>query len=130
AMRMLEDDRMTSAHRTADGVCALGLDYDDSHGRPRVAEGEREPGDEPAAAHGNDDELHVRQVVEYLETDRPLARDDEGIRVRMDERLALLAFDAVREREGVVVDIALEQDLGAVRLAHADDRVGHAPRHH
>src|SRR2546426_562586 len=48
----------------------------------------------------------------------------------MDERLALLALDAVYQRERVVVDLPLEQDLRTVRLTYADDRCRHAPRHH
>ena len=48
----------------------------------------------------------------------------------MDERLALLGLDAMRQGERVVVDVAFEQHLGAVSPAHANDRFRDAARHH
>ena len=69
------------------------------------------------------------KVIEDLEADCALARYDEWIGIRMDECLALLLLDPVRERERVVVHVALKQDLGAVCLTHADDRVRNAAWH-
>ena len=47
----------------------------------------------------------------------------------MDERLALVPLDSVRERERVVVHRALEPDVGPVRLAQPHDRLGNAAWH-
>ena len=47
----------------------------------------------------------------------------------MDERFALFTFDAMGQRERVVVDFAFEQDLRPICPTHADNRLRHAARH-
>jgi len=56
---MIQDDRTARAHRSADGVRALGLDPHDAYRRQRAAKRQRDPGDEAAATDGNDHELNV-----------------------------------------------------------------------
>ena len=128
-MRLLDGDRATGEPRAPDRVGAFWLHAHDAHVRAALLQRERRAADEPAAAHRDDHGVDVGDVVEDLEAHRSLARDDERVAVGVDERLSLLALDPVRERERVVVHLAFEEDLGAVRAAHADDRVRHAARH-
>ena len=99
---------MTGPHRAADRVRTLGFDTHDPYRRSRAPERERDAGDQAATPDGDDDELHVREVIQDLETDRALPGDDEWIGVGMDECLALLPLDPMGKGERVVVHVAFE----------------------
>ena len=81
---------------------------------------ERDAADQTAAADGHDDRVDVGQLVEDLEPDRPLSRDDVVIVERMDERVAVLVFEFKRLVVGVVVDALDEADLGAEAFCRLD----------
>ena len=56
-------------------------------------------GREPAASEGDDDVPQVRDLVTQLEADRALARDDEQVVERGNQRRATLRRDCLRVRE-------------------------------
>ncbi len=84
--------------------------------------GERrgEPGDEPAAAERGDDGPDVGHLLEDLERDGRLARDDVGVVERVDEHGARAVGLGARGGERLVHVGADEPDLGAVLARRRD----------
>ena len=117
-LEMFKPTRTFKVRGALNKIAAL----DDADVHAMRLERKRDAADEASAADRDDDGVHVGKVVEDLEADRALPGEDERVRVRVDESLARLALDLMREREGVVVDAAAEQHLRAVRAADADDR--------
>src|SRR5919201_1341226 len=70
-----------------------------------------------------------RPAARDREADRALAGDDDRIAVRMDERASVALLELVREGERVVVDVADEPHVRAVRAAALDDAAIDAARH-
>ena len=105
---------------------ALGLYADDLNARVDLLGAGRDTRDQAAAARGDKDHVHKRQVAQDLERDRALARHDVLIVERMDEFRAGLLADLARPRVGFVVDVAREHDFRAVALGRGDlgDRRG------
>ena len=91
----------------------LGLHADDPHLGPECLHRDCDARDQAAAADRDDDRVErVRLgLVEELEADGALARDDERVVERGDERRAGLVRDALRARERARVVGALEHDL-------------------
>src|SRR5690606_33096324 len=106
-----------------------GLDADDADRRPERLDGGRDAGDEAAAPDRHDHDVGVGRVLEDLEADRALARDDVRIVERMDEREAALAPQCLALLERLE-DGAVEDDVGAVRAARLDLRARGVRRHH
>src|SRR5918996_548298 len=101
---------------------ALRLDGDDAP----VRQGRRDPGDEPASAHGHDDDLRLAEVLGDLEADRTLAGDDERVVERVHEDPPRLFLeprepgeDLGRSRRLLVDRRAVARGGGALRLARA-----------
>src|SRR5690606_19056292 len=105
------------------------LDADDAGRGPERLDGGRDAGDEAAAPDGHDDDVRVGCVLEDLEADGALARDDGRVVERVDEREAALAAQrlALLER---LEDGAVEDDVGAVGAARVDLRARGVRRHH
>src|SRR5690606_16601822 len=117
------------AQRERHACRALGLDTDDADRGPERLDGGRDAGDEAAAPDRHDDDVGVGRVLEDLEADRALARDDVRVVERVDEREAVLAAQrlALLER---LEDGAVEGDVGAVRAArHGLRQRGARARH-
>ena len=77
---------------------------------------QREPdaADEPAAAHRHQDGVEVGHLLGQLEADRALAGDDARVVEGMDEDEAALGLDLPGAGVGLVVVLAVQDDLGAV----------------
>ena len=66
---------------------------------PKIAERKGDAGCEPAASDGNDERLHVAELLRQLETQLPLPGDDSLVLERVDEgraRLGALVRGALR----------------------------------
>jgi hypothetical protein len=70
--------------------------------------------DQAAATDRHDDRLDVRLLVDDLQADRAGAGDDARVVVRGDERRARLPGEPLGGLEGLVEDLALQHDLGAI----------------
>ena len=77
-------------------------------------ERDRDAADESAAAHGDDDGVEVRHLLDQLEADGALAGDHARVVEGMDEDETALGLDLPGARIGRVVVVAVEDDLGAV----------------
>ena len=88
--------------------------------RAEALDREGDTGDQSAATDRHDDRVHILELVEDLETDRALTRDDRIIIVRMDEGHArlLLELDGLIMR--IVVGAFHEADLRAEPLRALD----------
>ena len=93
-----------------------GLDADDAQLRAHLAQRERDPGREPAAADGHDDRLHLGpELLGELEAERALAGEDERVLEGVDVGLPRLD-PLLRGGRRLVEAAAREDDLGAVAL--------------
>ena len=73
-----------------------------------------------ASADRDQDDVHQRQVLDDLHGDRPLTGRDVRIVKGMDKGIAVLLGQGMRVRLGIVIDIAVQDDLGAQRLGPVD----------
>ena len=64
----------------------LALRADDLDGGSGRARRDRDTGDQPATADGDHDRVQVGDLVEHLDADGALSRNDAWIVVRVDER--------------------------------------------
>ena len=117
-----ERDGLPGREAFVQGGRALRLDGDD----PTVGERGRDAADEPAAAHRDDDDLHVREVLGDLEADRSLAGHDERVVERVHEhpagrllQLAEALEDLGRPRGLLVHRGPVAQGRGTLLLARA-----------
>ena len=108
----------------------LGLDSDQLDVRLDRARGDRDAGHQPAAADRDDDRVEVRRVLEHLEAERARAGDHLRIVEGVDEDVAVLERQLARLGEGIVDDLAVKHDLGAVPAVWVTFTVGVDFRHH
>src|SRR5439155_3100494 len=87
-----------------------GLHADDPRTWPMRRRGERDTGDEPAAADRDHERVDVRRVREQLERERALSRDHVVVIERVHVRAPALVRDL--ERGGVRVVVALTREHG------------------
>ena len=130
------DDRVTRLQRRRERRARLDLDADHLDRRPGGLHRDRHAAHEPAAADRDDDPREVVDVLQQLEPERPLARDDVGVVERVHEGHARL-LGAARGRRDAVVDRPLllhddraegrgALDLGDRGLARHVDLAGDA----
>src|SRR5439155_26531527 len=93
----------------------LDLDADHADLRPRRLDRDRDPGGQPAAADGDHDPAQIRDVLEQLEPERPLAGDDVGIVERVDEAHAGLGRAPARRGDAIGDALAHQAYLRAER---------------
>jgi hypothetical protein len=106
-------DRGAEVGRAGEGSAALGLHADDADSRTQLCKRERDARGEPSTAHGEDNRLHLGQLLVELEPDRPLAGDDPLVVEGMNGGGASL-HPLERRRLRLVEALACEHDLGAV----------------
>ena len=88
------------------------------------------PAISPTAADRHDDGVHIGQLVQDLQPDGPLPRDDQFVVIRVDEGHAGLLLQFHRPVMGVVIGAPDQfhlgpQPLGALHF-HQGRAVGHA----
>ena len=81
---------------------------------------EGDTGDQSAATDRHDHRVHILELVEDLETDRALARDDRIVVVRMDEGHARLLLELDGLIMGIIVGALHEADLCTETLRALD----------
>ena len=79
--------------------------------RAEALDREGNTGDQSAATDRHDDRIHILELVEDLETDRALARDDRIVVVRMDEGHARLLLELDGLIMCIIVGALHEADL-------------------
>ena len=96
------------------------------HARADVLCGIRNAGDEAAAAHRHHNGIDVVKVIQNLQRDGALARDNVFVVKRVHERVALFFFQFNRLVIRVVVNALHKANLCAVALCglHLRDRCG------
>ena len=129
-------DRAPGRRHPGEGRARGRLDADDAELRAHLAERERDPCREPAAADRHDDRPHLRpELLGELEPERALAGEDQRVLEGVDVGLARLD-PLLRGRRRRVEAQAGEDDLGAValrrlelgrrRVLRHEDRCAHA----
>src|SRR5581483_391566 len=86
--------------------------------------------DQAAAANGCQERVEMRQVLDDLEADRALPRDDQWIVIGMDEDQVLRLGHLPRIDRGGIDRVALQLDLGAEACRTLDLGEGRAFRHY
>ena len=86
----------------------------------QVLHGVGKTGDQPAAADGHEDHVHVRQLLQNFKADGALPRHDAVVVEGMDERQPLLIPQAHRLSVGVVVHAGHQHHVGAVAAGGLD----------
>src|SRR3989449_4134630 len=84
---------------------------------------EADASDEPAAADGDEDRVHVGSLREQLEAERALPGDDALVVEGVDEGESALGLDLAGAPVRLIVVRAVQDDLGAVatRRRHLDE---------
>ncbi|MCY1217762.1 hypothetical protein D9M72_296900 [compost metagenome] len=75
--------------------CQRRLGTDDPHRRPGFLDGSGDAGNQAAAAHGDDDGIHILQVLQDLAADGSLAGHHQRIFEGVDDRIAVFLGDFV-----------------------------------
>ena len=117
---MVELDGVASFERAREAGCALGLHADHADlGVVQLGKG-RDAAGQAATAHGNQDGVDQRQLLDDLHGDGALTGSDGLVveRRNIGEAFALGKFDGVRLR--LVEYVAKKHDLGAVALGALD----------
>ena len=98
----------------------FGLHTDDADVGFDGARRRGDPGDQAAAADGDDEGVDLRLLRQHLEADRALAGDDRRVVEGMHQRVAALGDELHAGDAGVFESVALEHDLGAeaARVLH------------
>ncbi len=112
------------------GIAPDRLDAVDTHAGPRLLDRAGDTRRERPAADAHDDHVHVRQVVEDLETDGPLPGQDERVVERRHERQPPLGLDLVHASPRFADVLAKENHFGAVAAARVHLRADRAGGHH
>ena len=92
----------------------LGLDADDACLGPERPDRRRDPARQPAATDRDEDDRDIRQVLDELEPDRPLAGDDPIVVERRDDLEPALGCELLGHLLALVAGRADDHDLGAV----------------
>ena len=93
--------------------CALGLHAVDLDVRFEALDGKSHTRDQAASAHRDDDSVHIRQLVEDLQANGALARNDQLIVIGVDKGHARLRLQLHSLVVGVVIGAGHEADLSA-----------------
>ena len=108
-----------------------GLHADDPRARRDALHVGGDAGDQPAAAHRDEDRVDgLRVLAQDLHADGALARDHQRIVVGVHEGEAVLARERPRVHVGLVVAVAVQLDLGAARRHRRDLDARRGDRHH
>ena len=126
---LLDRDAVRDRVARSAGQRARRLHAHDAQPRLHRAERERDAGGEAAAADRDQHRLDVGHLLCELEADRPLARDDERLLERMNERRTVLRDVLARRVEARLDRVAGEHDLGAVVPCCLDLRHRRVLRH-
>ena len=110
-------------------IRARRLDAVDPDPRPRLAQGDGDPADQAATAHGDHDDVDLGQVLEQLEAARPVAQQDLRVVVGMDEDEAAFLAQPLEVLERLADVRAVQDDLGAVLAARVHLRLDRGERH-
>mmetsp|Transcript_10581 Transcript_10581/g.16927 ORF Transcript_10581/g.16927 Transcript_10581/m.16927 type:complete len:210 (-) Transcript_10581:838-1467(-) len=112
--------------RLKHGVGTFGLNADHLDVGADGLDVRRDAGDEPAAPHGNKDDLHAGQLPHHLHAHRALPRHDERVVERRNEGALLLLASRLGIRLRGVVVLPLQHHCGAQRAhcVHLDRRRG------
>ncbi len=118
---VVERHAVSRGDGTRHGVRIDGLHADDLHVRPQALHVGRHAGDQPAAAHRDEDRVdRLRALAQDLHADGALAGDHVRIVVGMHERELARRLEALRLGIGLGVGIAVQAHVG--RRAHAPRR--------
>jgi hypothetical protein len=111
---VLELDPVPGLERSGHGVGVVGLHPDDLDVRAQRLDVGRDPGDEPATAHGDEHGIQgAGDLSQDLHADGALPGDDVGVVERVHHRQAALVGEGRGVRPGVGVGVAVQDDLDA-----------------
>ena len=99
---------------------ARRLYADNAAARLQALHGVGETGDQSAAADRHEDHVHIRQLLQNLQTDGTLTGHDVVVIEGVDERQTLLVPQAHRLGVGVVVHAGYQHHVGAVAAGGLD----------
>ena len=123
-----EGDDLALAQGFGHAGRAGGLHADDAAVGLQALHGVGEAGDEPTAADGHEDHVHIRQLLQNLQADGALAGHDAVIVEGMDEGEALLVPQAHGLSVGIVVHAGDEDHVRAIAAGGLDLGKGRALR--
>ncbi len=118
-------DRPASAQAVDHDRGAVHRNADHPDGRVGRLQGDGDARDEAAARQGDDDGVHLGQVLDQLQADRALPGDDRRVVERIDPDQPSLGLEVERAGFGLVIARAVHHQLGA----QAPDRLHLAGRH-
>ena len=107
----------------------FGLHADDPHFRPQGFHRERNPGEQPRAADGDDDRVEIGDLFEDFEAHGALAGYDFWVVVAVDIGVAVLLGAGAGVALGFEEGRAVEDDVGPEALAGVDLHQGGDARH-
>jgi len=102
----------------------LGLDPDHADVPVTGRQRGRDPGDQPATADRDEDGVEAGGLLGQFEADGPLSGDHVGVVEGVDERQSSLLGEFQRVLVGPLVDLPLDDDVGAVPPRRVDLRGG------
>jgi hypothetical protein len=118
---VIEYDRLTGCDRVTHCRRIVGLDTDDAHiGLHRLDAGS-DARNESATTDRDENGIDLAtRLLENLETYRALARDNDRIVKRMHEKVAVLFFELARMRIGVIIGVAMQDNVAPKRAYGVD----------
>jgi hypothetical protein len=116
-------------NRVPHGRIEPAFDADDLDRRVCAARGDGIAGDQPAAADRDDENVEVGRVFQHFERDGALTGDDVRIVVRMHPDQIALGRDRLGARLRFGERLAVEHDVGAMRLGGFDFHERRRHRH-
>ena len=96
------------------------LDADDANFRASFFHGTGDATDEASAANGNHDRLKIRHLLENLESDGSVPRNDCGIIERVDESQMLAFGETTGFLVGLIIPVPVQDDVSAEFLGRVD----------
>ncbi len=124
-------DALALAQRTRHGIGILRLDADDPDFRPQPLDVGRHAGDQAAAADRNVDRMdRAGMLAQQLHRHRALPGDHVGIVVGMDKGRLRFLGQLGGVGAGLIVVVAMQDDLRAARRHRFDLDPGRGGRHH
>lgn len=127
--RFVDRDRVPGLERGRVRGRARRLHPDDPYVRPQRLHGDRDTGRETAAADPDEDGPHLRALLQDLQADGALARDDVAVVEGVDEHRAGAVRVLLGGQEGLVDDLPVQAHVGAVLLGRGHLRQWRPDRH-